>query len=194
MLKNGRKRLSQKSWELGRQFKRTRVEEQRIELFDSVTDSEIKDPRNSTPIEIVKILWHCLTSLTPSANPSRNTEKKYRDQVFDWWDKVKENRNIRSALIRARLLNYVSTHHLKKLGILDILYDSHCPPSPTVCGANVAASVSRADVVSDANVCQADISHGGCGNDGSHAVGNHSATTCNILEDDKYVNCCANGE
>jgi len=188
----GRKRRSELHCLLDRQLKRLRVEEQLLELFDNEA-VEIGDPRNNTPTQIVKTLWHCLTSLTPATNPCRNTEKKYRNEVFDWWDAVKQNQRIGSSLVRARLLTLVKTKHLKKLGILDILYDSHCPSSPTANDRNVATSISVSfeAVLDTGNIRPIDNSIESDENSVEKSSGRRSPL---LLDDGGYVNSIFNDD
>jgi hypothetical protein len=173
----GRKRGLKQFSQFDSEWKRARVEEQRVEVFECISDNtvEIDDPRNNTPSEIVKKLWHCLTASNPASKPSRNTEKKYRKQVFDWWDSVKESKQIRSSLVRARLLNFVKTDYLKKLGLLDILYESHCPSATStvnetketaVCDSLNAAveNCRRVDLDSESALREALVNHSSSAN------------------------------
>jgi hypothetical protein len=117
--------------ELKRAFKRACVEDQRIQNFVVCDQVEIDNPRDNTPTEIVVTLWRCITGKTPKVNPGRVTERRYRREVFDWWDRVQKNRKMNSSTIRSQLIMYVPTLQLKKLGLYDILCDSHCPSSTT---------------------------------------------------------------
>jgi hypothetical protein len=117
--------------ELKRAYKRACVEDRRIQNFAACNEVEIEDPRHNAPTEIVVTVWRCITGKTPKVKPGRVTEERYRNEVFDWWDQVKKNRRISSSNIRSQLLMYVPSLQLKKLGIYDILYDFHCPSSPT---------------------------------------------------------------
>jgi hypothetical protein len=145
-MNNPKKRPSQSRWEVRRTFKRSRNDDEQLELFASDYEVEIDDPRNNTPTEIVKTLYHCVTASIPRNQPCRRTDDNYRRVVFDWWDSVKQNGRIGSSLIRSRLLVHLSTKTLKKLGLLEILFDSQCPSAPT---ANQTNSVRCEEEVND---------------------------------------------
>jgi hypothetical protein len=176
--------------EIFRYVKRTRIEEERSELFDNAV--KINDPRKNTPTHIVTSLWHCITGKTPARSPiSPNTEKKYRKRVFDWWDKVQENREIHGGLVRARLLTHVAQSDLKKLGLLNILYISHCPTSAptTEHGIIVTNGVSCEEVGNDdANIRQDDIkNHSGAEKVDNNDIGNVGNCDGNVDNNDHTV-------